>query len=181
MKKFKIMGGVMKYSLKFIIVALMEVVIAACSCKPAEEYKAEAKKEVELKNYSKAVKIYDELADVHSGSKDASEALLEIAKLYHSKMVDSLDEKTSYKKAFSYYEKIYSEYQSSAEAPNALFMAAFLQGNELNNPEEAKKLYKLFIEKYPDSEMVNSAKMELENVGLTPEEILKKNTPQPKK
>ncbi|MFA7289993.1 MAG: tetratricopeptide repeat protein [Melioribacteraceae bacterium] len=171
----------MKYSFKLMIIVLIAFVFTACNSKPADQYNAEAKKEVEQKNYSKAVKIYDELAEEHSGSKDASEALLEIAKIYHSHLIDSLDEKTSYKKAFSYYEKIYLEYQSSQEAPNALFMAAFLQGNELNNPEEAKKLYKQFIETYPNSEMVNSAKMELENVGLTPEEILEKNSTEAKK
>jgi hypothetical protein len=33
----------------------------------------------------------------------------------------------------------------------------------------------LFIEKYPDHELAASAKEELENMGLTPEEILQKN------
>ena len=39
----------------------------------------------------------------------------------------------------------------------------------------AKEAYTRFIKLYPDSEMAESAKSEIENLGLTPDEILEKN------
>ena len=54
-------------------------------------------------------------------------------------------------------------------------MCGYIQANELKDFDAATKTYKLFIEKFPDSEFAVSAKAELDNMGLAPEEILKKN------
>jgi len=56
-----------------------------------------------------------------------------------------------------------------------LFMAGFVLANELNMYNEATETYNYFIEKFPEHELAASAKEELDNMGLTPEEILRKN------
>jgi hypothetical protein len=40
--------------------------------------------------------------------------------------------------------------------------------------DEATKSYKLFLEKYPNDPLAVSAKEELDNMGIPPEEILKR-------
>ena len=53
-------------------------------------------------------------------------------------------------------------------------MAGFISANELNNFDEATSIYKQFLKEYPDNELAASAQAELDNMGLSPEEILQK-------
>jgi hypothetical protein len=54
-------------------------------------------------------------------------------------------------------------------------MAGFIYANELQNYKEAEALYKQFLSEYPENELAPSAQAELDNLGLSPEEILQKN------
>jgi len=57
-------------------------------------------------------------------------------------------------------------------------MSAFILANELQKLDLAKESYNLFLQKYPSHELANSAREELNNLGIPAEEILKKkNTP----
>jgi TolA-binding protein len=73
------------------------------------------------------------------------------------------------------FRSVYEKYPNSEQAPMGLFMAGFVEANELNDYDAATKTYNLFLETFPDHELATSAKEELDNMGLTPEEILKKN------
>ena len=53
-------------------------------------------------------------------------------------------------------------------------MAGYILANDLQKYDDATKSYKLFIEKYPGHPLASSAKQELDNMGLSPEEILKR-------
>jgi len=120
-----------------------------------------------------ALKSYQELVDEFPDSYEAPKATFEIAKIYHSKGMKS--DKSALKKAMEYYKTVYERYPSSSEAPKALFMTGFIQSNDLVNYEAARETYQLFIQKYPTHEMRESAQKELDNMGLSPEEILRKN------
>jgi hypothetical protein len=54
-------------------------------------------------------------------------------------------------------------------------MSAFISANDLKKYKEATALYKQFLQEYPDNELTSSAQAELDNMGLSPEEILKNN------
>jgi hypothetical protein len=54
-------------------------------------------------------------------------------------------------------------------------MSGFVLANELNDYEQATETYNLFLDKFPNHDLATSAKEEVENMGLSPEEILKKN------
>jgi hypothetical protein len=54
-------------------------------------------------------------------------------------------------------------------------MAGFINANELKNFDEATSLYKQFLMEYPNNELASSAQAELDNMGLSPEEILQNN------
>ena len=51
-------------------------------------------------------------------------------------------------------------------------MAGFILANELKEFKEAGKMYNLYIQKYPNGELADDAKIELQNLGKSPEEIL---------
>ena len=85
-----------------------------------------------------------------------------------------MSKEESIKQSAKIFVSVADKYPKSEQAPQSLFMAGFIYANELKNYDEAIKTYKLFLEKYPDNQLASSAKDELDNMGLTPEEILKK-------
>jgi outer membrane protein assembly factor BamD (BamD/ComL family) len=72
-------------------------------------------------------------------------------------------------------DRVYSFYPHSKQASKAVFLEGFLYANVLNQLDQAKKLYQLYLDQYSavDSKMTSDVKMELQNLGKTPEEILK--------
>ncbi|RJP72565.1 MAG: hypothetical protein C4539_03375 [Ignavibacteriales bacterium] len=149
--------------------------IAGCS-KSEQSYWDEAVNYQKAGKYKEAVASYKALAEEYPESNNAVKALFEAAKIYQVKMIKEVEPKQSMLKAIEFYNKIYNDYNESPEAPKALFMKAFIESNELQNYDAAKQTYNLFLTKYPNNEMAASAKAELETIGLTPEEILSRNT-----
>ncbi len=71
-------------------------------------------------------------------------------------------------------EELYTRYPDFSLSANAMFKAAFLDENVLGRTEQAKQLYLKFIDKYPKNPLVNDAKISVENISLSPAELLKK-------
>ncbi|GMU96069.1 tetratricopeptide repeat protein [Ignavibacterium album] len=105
-------------------------------------------------------------------------ALVQLATIYQNKMDKNISALESADKAQYYFRTVFDKYPENSDAPKALFMSAFILANELNKYDEATKAYNLFIEKYPNHELAASAKQELEYIGLSPEEILKRKMAQ---
>ncbi len=162
----------MKSTLSFIFFAL---ILTGCGKKSDRDYIDAAEKSVQVKNFQLAVKSYESLINEYPDSKLAPDALVKLAALYQNRADSSLTDEQSFTKAADLFREVYDKYPNSEKAPTALFMAGFVLANNLNKFDEAKKTYQLFLEKYPDNQLAKSAKEELNNMGLTPEEILKKN------
>ncbi len=114
-----------------------------------------------------------------SGDKNfAPKALIQIATIYQNKMDKSISALESADKAQFYFRSVYEKYPEYPDAAKALFMSAFILANELNKYDEATKAYNLFLEKFPNHELASYAKQELEFIGLSPEEILRKKMAQ---
>jgi len=86
--------------------------------------------------------------------------------------------KESLEKAAQTYKDVYDKYPKYERTPESLFLSAFIEANDLKNYNKATSIYKLFLEKYPDHELTPSVKAELDNMGLSPDEILKKPQPE---
>ena len=106
-------------------------------------------------------------------SEEARKSLFEIANLYQGRVLKNISSEESLKNAIKYYKEIFDIFPDSKDASKALFMAGFTAANDLKNYDEAKKLYNLYLEKFPNGELVTDAKIELSNLGKSPEEILK--------
>lgn len=75
-------------------------------------------------------------------------------------------------KALFLYDWIIKRYPDHPRAAQSLFLKAFTLDNDLNQFEEARKLYGEFLKKYPKNEFAPSAQFLLENLGKSDEELL---------
>ncbi|MDH7604835.1 MAG: tetratricopeptide repeat protein [Melioribacter sp.] len=161
------------YSKSFLIFVL-SLIIFNCSSKSDKEYFDEALQKIKEKKYAEALNNFDYLLKNYPESKYAPQSLYEIAKLYHAQLLSNISKEESLKKAVNYYKKIFYEYKNSPEAERALFVSGFIFAHELNQLDSAKYNYELFLKNYPGSELAQSVKLELENLGVSPDEILTK-------
>lgn len=162
--------------MKSIISLIILLLLVGCSSKKSEkELFDEAQKNLKEDKIPEAIMAFEELVSGYSESELAPEALSQLASIYQNKLVKNLSEKENLEKAVTFFKKIHDEYPESSYAPTGLFMAGFINANELKNYKEAAALYNQFLQEYPDDELATSAQSELDNMGLSPEDILKKN------
>ena len=162
--------------MKSIIAFLMLLLFFSCSSKKSDkELFDEAQMDLKEQKFPEAVVAFDEIINDHPESELAPEALSQLASIYQNKQIKSLSDRENLDKAILLFKKLHDDYPKSEYAPSGLFMAGFINANELKNYEEATALYKQFLTEYPDDELAVSAKAELDNMGLSPEEILIKN------
>jgi len=76
-------------------------------------------------------------------------------------------------RAIELYDKILVAYPDFRKAPQCLFLKAFVYENSLNDLVNAEKYYREFLEQYPDDDFADDAAISLENLGKSPEELIK--------
>ena len=165
----------MKYLIPATLVTVL-FLLNGCSSKSSEDYMKAAQENIKQKNIPEAITNYESVVNEFPQSPEAPEALFQIATLYQNKMIKNLSDVQCYKKAEETFRNVFNKYPDNEKAPMALFLSGFILANDLRNFEEATKTYNLFLEKYPKHELAQSAKEELENMGLSPDQILQKKT-----
>ncbi len=80
--------------------------------------------------------------------------------------------------AINLYLQLIDQYPQNPLCAEALFRVAYIYHNVLHSLNEAKKFYELFIRKYPEHELVISARSEIDNLGLSPDSLLRMIIPQ---
>lgn len=151
----------------------LTLVLISCSGKKVEEYYQEAQTALSVDKYTEAIVIFEEMINEYPESEKSMHAILEIAKIYHLELIKEINSTTSLQKAVFYYKKTNNMFPETDQGRNALFLAGFIEANDLKDFVAAKNSFQQFIEKYPKSEMVESAKIEMQNLGKSPEELLK--------
>ncbi len=159
---------------KLFLSIILVLTLAACSSNKEKDKFFDAVKKVQVGNYVGAIQEFRDIINEDPNSEYATKAMFELAKLYHGQVVKGLPEKESLSMAVEYYKKVYKRAPKLPAGERALFMAAFLDANNLQKYDEAKKLYKQFLREYPKSQLAPSAEEEIKNIGVPPEEILKK-------
>lgn len=159
--------------MKQILFFLMAVLIlAGCNKNSADKYMKQAKAAVEQKKIPDAVKAYETLVNEFPKDSLAPEALYQLGSLYQNKLVPGFEATASTEKAVTIFKSVFDKYPDSKQAPSCLFMCGFLQSNELNKYSDATLSYNTFLQKYPKNDMAPAAKYELDNMGLTPGQVL---------
>jgi len=159
---------------KLLFIVLISFVFFTCSNTSDKEYMKMASEKVEKGNISEAISDYNKLIDEYPESELAPEAIIKQASLYHENKVKNISLKEALNKAAELFISVSEKYPRNEKAPSSLFMAGFIYANEVPDYNKAKEVYNLFLKKYPEHELASSAKEELDNMGLTPDEILKK-------
>ena len=75
--------------------------------------------------------------------------------------------------AVDLFKRVYEDYPQYEKAPFSLFLQGFIYENELKNLSKARKCYNKFIEEYPSHAFLDDAKASIENLGKSPEELIK--------
>ncbi|MEE9429458.1 MAG: tetratricopeptide repeat protein [Melioribacteraceae bacterium] len=158
---------------KIVLLIILSIFLSFCGGKSETDLFDEATKQLVGQDYSKAVMLFEQLVEEFPKGEKASHSLFELAKLYQGQVVKNLDPTESLKKSVKLYKKIYTEYPKSTKAENAMFMASFILANDIRDYDDAKISYELYLEKYPNGLLAKDAKIELQNLGKTPEEVLK--------
>ncbi len=160
--------------LRYFSIIISFLALLACSKTTDKQYLDQAKNLLNDNKVSEAISTYKSLLEEYPESDLAPKALVELANLYQNQFDKNLPPEQSFDYAQKYFREVYDKYPSSEEAPKSLFMSAFILANELKRYDDATEAYKLFIEKYPKNPLAVAAQDELDNMGLSPEEILKK-------
>jgi TolA-binding protein len=140
--------------------------IVGCSKTSPEEYTRLAQEAEHAKDYAKAAALYTKLVQDHPGSPQSGIALFSIAQIHAEQTRD-------FPAAIGAYKQYLQQFPDGKDAPLCLFMAGYLYNNELRELDSAAHMFRQFLERFPDHELALSAKFELDNLGKSPEELLK--------
>lgn len=163
----------MKRIFAYLLIGL-SIFLINCGGKTDKDIYESAIENIENEKYAEALSQFEVIVTEYPNSELYKDALLQSGELLQGNVNKSIPFKESQKKAISYYRLYNSKYQGDPKAAQLLFMIGFIQANKLDELDSAKVTYTKFLELYPDAEMATSAKSELENLGLTPDEILAK-------
>ena len=76
-------------------------------------------------------------------------------------------------KSIDLFDKYIKNYPDSPKAAVSMFFKGYIYENQVKNLDKAKEIYLQFIEKYPNNEFAKDARIALQNLGKSPEEIIK--------
>ena len=76
-------------------------------------------------------------------------------------------------RAVELYTRVHKEYAGFEKQPESLFLIAFIYENQLMNFQRAENTYNQFLELYPDHNLADDAKILLEHLGKSPDEMVK--------
>lgn len=77
-------------------------------------------------------------------------------------------------KAIKIADMLIEKYSDFEMTPMAMYLKGFVYENIVGDLHNAEMTYRQFIEKYPESPMVEDVKATIENLGLSPEELIRK-------
>lgn len=89
---------------------------------------------------------------------------------YYNK-ANELMSSENWEEAEANFQKILDKFPQGEHTAKAMFMIGFINANYTNNLDKAKDYYTRFLEKYPDHDLADDAKYEIENLGKNIEDL----------
>ena len=149
-----------------LVLAALVLFVAGCSKQNESDLMSQAVKLGEQKKYTEAMRLYQQVADEHPDSRSAPMALYAIALIH-------LNDLKNPPEAVKLFSTVAEKYPDSEYGHKCLFMTGFVQANSLRNLGKAREAYQAYLAKYRDSSMAETARFELDHLGMSPEEVLK--------
>jgi outer membrane protein assembly factor BamD (BamD/ComL family) len=76
-------------------------------------------------------------------------------------------------KAIGIFDRIMEYYPDYEKTPQCLFLKGYIYENDFRDLQMAKQIYEEFLEKYPDDEFADDAAISIQNLGKSPEELIR--------
>lgn len=160
---------------KLAFLAIISVFFYACGSSPEDEAKSKINElesnlfssedmVVNRKQASELVNAYIAYADEFPKDTLSPEYIFKAADICMNILNPS--------KAVWFFDRIIREYPDYRKVPESMFLKAYVYDNNMQSYDLARKLYTEFIEKYPDNEFADDAKVSIQNLGKTPEQII---------
>ncbi|MBI9036736.1 MAG: tetratricopeptide repeat protein [Bacteroidales bacterium] len=161
---------------KLAFLSVISVLLFACSSSPENEAKSKINElesnlfssedmVLNRKQASELVNAYIDYADKFPDDTLSPEYIFKAADICMNILNPS--------KAIWFFDRIIREYPDYRKVPESMFLKAYVYDNNMQSYDLARKLYTEFIEKYPDNEFADDARVSIQNLGKTPEEIIK--------
>lgn len=162
--------------LSTVFLLIIASLLSSCQTDPGSDLEAQIKDVekqlfetkngvIDKKEAANIIHLYTQFADQHPQNEKSPQYLFKAADVsinsFHSDATVKL------------FNRILKEYPDFEKAPQALFLKAFTYENYLMNLDSARVSYTLFLEKYPNHNFANDAQVSLNNLGKSPEEIIK--------
>jgi len=114
-------------------------------------------------DYQKVIETFQEVARLDPAYAKTPTALAFVAELYEE-MGRAFSADRYYLKSVKTYQFLVSEYPHSQIARDALFTLGEIYSTDLENPEEARKTFQNFLDKYPKSSRAEEAQAKIEAI-----------------
>jgi TolA-binding protein len=164
----------MKIARVFILLTLLSAILIQCKPDPKAKITALEEQiasgnftmdEKGMQTANELVAAYLDYAEKFKESPDAPDYLYKAADI-------SLNINKS-KEALDLYNRIIYQYPDYKKAPECLFLVAYIYENYMQNFGKAKEIYEMFIAKYPDHDFADDAAISIQNMGKSPEELIR--------
>lgn len=165
----------MKY---YLLVLSTLLVLASCGSTQTREEALAQVKQAEDHLYAKqdvfqfsdslatvTIEAYNNFATSFPEDSLSAEYLFKAADLYRAQH--------KYEPALDIYSKIQQNYPNYKKVPQTIFLQGFVYENDVKDLEKAKERYSAFLEKYPEHELAKDVQFSLNNLGRSPEDIIK--------
>ncbi|MCQ2323193.1 MAG: hypothetical protein MJZ47_06200, partial [Bacteroidales bacterium] len=70
-------------------------------------------------------------------------------------------------------DRMLTEYPDYQKTPTTLFLKGFIYETRFSNYEQARAAYEKYLELYPDGEFAADCRASIQNLGLSPEELVR--------
>ncbi len=157
-----------------LLIGFCIILLQACSTKEEKDYSAI--KAIEKQLYAKQtiedltlakelIKLSDAYAKEYKNDPKTAEILYKSAEVCSGI--------GQYEHAIRTFQQVYLAYPKFNKAAESMFLCGFIYETNLNNIQQASYYYKEFILKYPQHALAKDAQACLDNLGKTPEELVK--------
>lgn len=75
--------------------------------------------------------------------------------------------------AIQLFDRIMTNFPDYEKTPQCLFLKGYVYENDYKDLDKAKQIYEEFLEKYPDDEFADDAEISIQNLGKSPEDLIK--------
>ena len=76
-------------------------------------------------------------------------------------------------KSLEMFDRFITAFPDNPKAPSCMFFKAYVYENLLHNLDKAKEIYLTFAKKYPNNEFARDARIAVQNLGKSPEEMVR--------